>query len=63
VEEEQGGSKRAGYGEELHHGNLLGAWCGRWVFPEFTEVYQIEAGFKAKVKTEFDKMIAKTIQS
>ena len=31
---------------------------GRWAFAEFTEVYQIEADFKAKVKSEFDKMIA-----
>jgi type III restriction enzyme len=32
---------------------------GRWAFAEFTEVYQIEADFKAKVESEFDKMIAK----
>ncbi len=31
---------------------------GRWAFAEFTEVYQIEADFEAKVKSEFDKMIA-----
>ena len=30
---------------------------GRWAFAEFTEVYQIEADFAAKVKGEFDKMI------
>jgi type III restriction enzyme len=30
---------------------------GRWAFAEFTEVYQIEADFKAKVQAEFDKMI------
>jgi type III restriction enzyme len=30
---------------------------GRWAFAEFTEMYQIEADFKAKVKTEFNKMI------
>jgi hypothetical protein len=63
VEEEQRGSMRAGYGKELHHGNLLGARSGHWAFTEFTEVYQIEADFKATVETEFDKMIAKTIQS
>jgi type III restriction enzyme len=38
---------------------------GRWEFAEFTEVYQIEADFKAKVENEFNKMIesvvAKTI--
>ena len=31
---------------------------GRWAFSEFTEIYQIEADFEAKVKGEFDKMIA-----
>jgi type III restriction enzyme len=30
---------------------------GRWAFAEFTEVYQIEADFKAKVASEFGKMI------
>lgn len=30
---------------------------GRWAFAEFTEVYQIEADFKAKVEKEFGKMI------
>jgi type III restriction enzyme len=30
---------------------------GRWVFAEFTEVYQIEADFKAKVEEKFNKMI------
>ncbi len=32
---------------------------GRWAFAEFTEVYQIEADFAAKVESEFNKMIAK----
>ncbi|MFA6311077.1 MAG: DEAD/DEAH box helicase family protein [Sterolibacterium sp.] len=32
---------------------------GRWAFAEFTEVYQIEADFKAKVENEFNRMIAK----
>ena len=36
--------------------NHLGTY-GRWAFAEFTEVYQIEADFKAKVESEFDKMI------
>jgi type III restriction enzyme len=36
-----------------HHGQY-----GRWAFAEFTEVYQIEADFKAKVAGEFNKMIA-----
>ncbi|MDG3006087.1 BPTD_3080 family restriction endonuclease [Paludisphaera mucosa] len=31
---------------------------GRWAFAEFTEVYQIEADFKAKVEGEFDRLIA-----
>ena len=30
---------------------------GRWAFAEFTEVYQIEADFKAKVGGKFDKLI------
>ena len=30
---------------------------GRWAFAEFTEVYQIEADFEAKVEDEFNKMI------
>jgi type III restriction enzyme len=30
---------------------------GRWAFAEFTEVYQIEADFKAKVEGEFNKML------
>jgi type III restriction enzyme len=32
---------------------------GRWAFAEFTEVYQIEADFKAKVESEFNRMIEK----
>ncbi len=36
--------------------NHLGTF-GRWAFAEFTEVYQIEADFKAKVESEFNKMI------
>jgi len=31
---------------------------GRWAFAEFTEVYQIESDFEAKVEGEFKKMIA-----
>jgi len=30
---------------------------GRWAFAEFTEVYQIESDFKAKVEAEFNKLI------
>ena len=33
---------------------------GRWAFVEFTEVYQIESDFKARVENEFNQMIAKT---
>lgn len=33
------------------------AQYGRWAFAEFTEVYQIETDFKAKVESEFNKMI------
>jgi type III restriction enzyme len=37
--------------------NNLGTY-GRWAFAEFTEVYQIESDFKAKVQSEFDRMVA-----
>jgi type III restriction enzyme len=30
---------------------------GRWAFAEFTEVYQIETDFAAKVESEFNKMV------
>ena len=30
---------------------------GRWAFAEFTEVYQIQADFEAKVESEFSQMI------
>jgi type III restriction enzyme len=36
--------------------NNLGTY-GRWAFAEFTEVYQIETDFKAKIESEFNKMI------
>ncbi len=36
--------------------NHLGSF-GRWAFAEFTEMYQIESDFEARVKSEFDKMI------
>jgi type III restriction enzyme len=36
--------------------NHLGTY-GRWAFAEFTEVYQIEADFEAKVESEFNKII------
>lgn len=40
--------------------NNLGAY-GRWAFAEFTEVYQIESDFSAKVESEFNKMIESTL--
>ena len=36
--------------------NHLGGY-GRWAFAEFTEIYQIEADFKAKVASAFNQMI------
>ncbi|HOO50077.1 MAG TPA: hypothetical protein PLK94_02195, partial [Alphaproteobacteria bacterium] len=36
---------------------------GRWAFAEFTEVYQIESDFKAKVEKAFDNMIGKFISN
>ena len=36
--------------------NNLGKF-GRWAFAEFTEVYQIEADFEAKMESEFKKTI------
>ncbi|MGZ8907595.1 MAG: BPTD_3080 family restriction endonuclease, partial [Methylobacter sp.] len=35
---------------------------GRWGFAEFTEVYQIETDFEAKVEEEFNKMLAGVCQ-
>ncbi len=40
--------------------NNLGGY-GRWAFAEFTEVYQIESDFKARVEDEFGKMIETSI--
>ena len=37
--------------------NNLGTY-GRWAFAEFTEVYQIEADFKAKIEGKFNDMLA-----
>ena len=36
--------------------NNLGRF-GRWAFAEFTDVYQIESDFEARVESEFNKMI------
>lgn len=35
---------------------------GRWAFAEFTEVYQIESDFKARVESEFNTMIVKAVK-
>jgi type III restriction enzyme len=34
---------------------------GRWAFAEFTEVYQIESDFAAKVGAEFNKMVERIV--
>ncbi len=31
--------------------------CGRWAFAEFTEIYQIQSDFEARVAGEFNRMI------
>ena len=36
--------------------NHLGTY-GRWAFAEFTDVYQIDADFKTRIESEFNKMI------
>ncbi|MDD4195348.1 MAG: DEAD/DEAH box helicase family protein [Syntrophorhabdaceae bacterium] len=36
--------------------NNLGTY-GRWAFAEFTEIYQMEADFQAKIEDEFNKLI------
>jgi hypothetical protein len=42
----------------VHAVNHLGT-LGRWAFAEPTEIYQIDADFKARVATEFDAMLAR----
>ncbi|HDZ20153.1 hypothetical protein LCGC14_0017090 [marine sediment metagenome] len=39
--------------------NGLGSY-GRWAFAEFTEVYQIQSDFEARVEAEFNRMIDST---
>jgi type III restriction enzyme len=34
---------------------------GRWAFAEFTEVYQIESDFNARIREEFGGMIDTSI--
>ena len=36
---------------------------GRWAFAEFTDVYEIESDFAAKVAACFDEMIGKAVHS
>jgi type III restriction enzyme len=36
---------------------------GRWAFAEFTDIYEIEANFEAKVAESFNQMIGKAVQS
>jgi type III restriction enzyme len=42
--------------------NHLGTY-GRWAFAEFGDVYEIGADFEAKVKGEFEKMLARAAQA
>ncbi len=39
-----------------HHGSL-----GRWAFAEFTDPYEIQSDFEARVEAEFNKMIDKAV--
>jgi type III restriction enzyme len=41
--------------------NRLGTY-GRWAFAEFTEVYQIQSDFTAKVAGEFEKMVQSVME-
>ncbi len=34
----------------------------RWAFSKFTEVYQIESDFEARIEAEFNKMIEQTLR-
>ena len=36
--------------------NHLGCY-GRWAFAEYTEMYEIESDFKAKVEAQFNQLI------
>jgi type III restriction enzyme len=41
--------------------NNLGTY-GRWAFAEFTDVYQMQTDFEAKVETAFSEMIAVVLE-
>ncbi|MGQ0657934.1 MAG: hypothetical protein ACT4NU_07560 [Chromatiales bacterium] len=36
---------------------------GRWAFTEFTDIYEMEADFNAKVEAEFNRMIDTIVES
>jgi len=36
---------------------------GRWAFAEFTDIYEIESDFKAKVESEFDSLVGQAIRN
>jgi type III restriction enzyme len=40
--------------------NNLGTY-GRWAFAEFTDIYQMQADFEAKVAAEFNTMIERMV--
>jgi type III restriction enzyme len=40
--------------------NNLGSY-GRWAFAEFTDVFEIESDFKARVETEFNAMLRSAV--
>lgn len=42
--------------------NNIGRY-GRWAFAEFTDVYEIESDFEAKLEAEFDKMIEQALRT
>jgi type III restriction enzyme len=35
---------------------------GRWAFAEFTDIYEIQSAFAAKVESEFNKMIETVLE-
>ncbi len=42
--------------------NHLGTY-GRWTFAEFTDVYMISTDFKARVESEFNRLIENAVTS
>lgn len=41
--------------------NNIGTY-GRWAFAEFTDIYEIESDFKAKVEKAFNSMVSKAVE-